>query len=61
MHLFTSVVLDPGHPDKCADIIADTLVDAYQENSNSRVTSEVFFASTAFRLVWWLYRSQYSL
>lgn len=45
MYLFTSEVVSPGHPDKCADIIADTLVDAYlQSDSNSRVASEVFFA-----------------
>jgi S-adenosylmethionine synthetase len=37
MYLFTSEVVLPGHPDKCADIIADTLVDAYlagDANSN---------------------------
>lgn len=45
MYLFTSEVVSPGHPDKCADIIADTLVDAYlQGDPNSRVASEVFFA-----------------
>lgn len=45
MYLFTSEVVAPGHPDKCADIIADTLVDAYlQGDANSRVASEVFFA-----------------
>ena len=27
MYLFTSEVVSPGHPDKCADIIADTIVD----------------------------------
>ena len=26
-YLFTSEVVSPGHPDKCADIIADTIVD----------------------------------
>lgn len=45
MYLFTSEVVAPGHPDKCADIIADTLVDAYlAKDPNSRVASEVFFA-----------------
>src|SRR5574344_1421113 len=34
-YLFTSEVVSPGHPDKCADII---------EDSNSRVASEVFVA-----------------
>ena len=27
MYLFTSEVVSAGHPDKCADIIADTIVD----------------------------------
>ena len=27
MYLFTSEVVSPGHPDKCADIIADSIVD----------------------------------
>lgn len=45
MYLFTSEVVSPGHPDKCADIIADTLVDAYlQGDPDSRIASEVFFA-----------------
>ncbi|MEF3192074.1 MAG: methionine adenosyltransferase [Campylobacterales bacterium] len=45
MYLFTSEVVSPGHPDKCADIIADTLVDAYLAGDpSSRVASEVFFA-----------------
>jgi len=45
MYLFTSEVVAPGHPDKCADIIADTVVDAYLQNDpNSRVASEVFVA-----------------
>jgi S-adenosylmethionine synthetase len=45
MYLFTSEVVAPGHPDKCADIIADTLVDAYLAgDASSRVASEVFFA-----------------
>ncbi|NOX15127.1 MAG: methionine adenosyltransferase [Epsilonproteobacteria bacterium] len=44
-YLFTSEVVSPGHPDKCADIIADSIVDALIiEDSNSRVASEVFVA-----------------
>jgi len=45
MYLFTSEVVSPGHPDKCADIIADTIVDILLKNDkNSRVASEVFVA-----------------
>lgn len=44
-YLFTSEVVSPGHPDKCADIIADSIVDALLiQDSNSRVASEVFVA-----------------
>jgi S-adenosylmethionine synthetase len=44
-YLFTSEVVSPGHPDKCADIIADSVVDALIiADSNSRVASEVFVA-----------------
>ena len=44
-YLFTSEVVAPGHPDKCADIIADSIVDRLIiEDSNSRVASEVFVA-----------------
>ena len=44
-YLFTSEVVSPGHPDKCADIIADSIVDKLIiEDSNSRVASEVFVA-----------------
>ncbi|RXJ86804.1 methionine adenosyltransferase [Arcobacter sp. CECT 8985] len=44
-YLFTSEVVSPGHPDKCADIIADTIVDKLiMEDKNSRVASEVFVA-----------------
>ncbi len=44
-YLFTSEVVSPGHPDKCADIIADSIVDALViADSNSRVASEVFVA-----------------
>ena len=45
MYLFTSEVVSPGHPDKCADIIADSIVDKLiMEDSTSRVASEVFVA-----------------
>lgn len=45
MYLFTSEVVSPGHPDKCADIIADSIVDRLIiEDPNSRVASEVFVA-----------------
>lgn len=44
-YLFTSEVVSPGHPDKCADIIADTIVDRLiSEDPQSRVASEVFVA-----------------
>ncbi|MCX2682412.1 methionine adenosyltransferase [Campylobacter sp. MIT 21-1685] len=45
MYLFTSEVVSAGHPDKCADIIADTIVDILlKKDRNSRVASEVFVA-----------------
>ena len=45
MYLFTSEVVAPGHPDKCADIIADSIVDALIiGDAKSRVASEVFVA-----------------
>ena len=45
MYLFTSEVVSPGHPDKCADIIADSIVDKLlMEDKNSRVACEVFLA-----------------
>lgn len=44
-YLFTSEVVSAGHPDKCADIIADSIVDKLIiEDSESRVASEVFVA-----------------
>jgi len=44
-YLFTSEVVSPGHPDKCADIISDSIVDKLIiGDSNSRVASEVFVA-----------------
>lgn len=45
MYLFTSEVVSPGHPDKCADIIADSIVDRLlMGDPSSRVASEVFIA-----------------
>ncbi|MBX1886463.1 methionine adenosyltransferase [Campylobacter peloridis] len=45
MYLFTSEVVSAGHPDKCADIIADSIVDEFlTHDKNSRVASEVFVA-----------------
>ena len=45
MYLFTSEVVSAGHPDKCADIIADSIVDRLIQNDpNARVASEVFVA-----------------
>lgn len=43
MYLYTSESVSPGHPDKCADIIADTIVDRLLElDSNAKVATEVF-------------------
>lgn len=45
MYLFTSEVVSPGHPDKVADIIADSIVDRLIiGDPKSRVASEVFVA-----------------
>jgi len=45
MYLFTSEVVSPGHPDKCADIIADSIVDQLLiGDAKSRIASEVFVA-----------------
>ena len=45
MYLYTSESVSAGHPDKCADIIADTIVDRLLElDSNSRVATEVFIS-----------------
>jgi S-adenosylmethionine synthetase len=44
-YLFTSEVVSPGHPDKCADIISDSIVDKLIiGDPKSRVASEVFVA-----------------
>ena len=45
MYLFTSEVVSPGHPDKCADIIADSIVDEIlRYDKDGRIASEVFVA-----------------
>ena len=45
MYLFTSESVAPGHPDKCADIIADNIVDhLLKADPNSRIAAEVFVA-----------------
>ena len=45
MYLFTSEVVSPGHPDKVADIIADSIVDeVLTQDPKGRVASEVFVA-----------------
>ncbi len=45
MYLFTSESVSPGHPDKCADIIADSLVDyLLMQDPASRIAAEVFVA-----------------
>ena len=44
-YLFTSEAVSAGHPDKCADIISDSIVDALlMHDPSSRVASEVFVA-----------------
>lgn len=45
MYLFTSESVSPGHPDKCADIISDSIVDRYlQADPRSKVAAEVLIA-----------------
>ena len=45
MYLFTSEVVSPGHPDKCADIIADSIVDTIlTQDPNGRVRKRSFVA-----------------
>lgn len=45
MYLFTSESVSAGHPDKCADIIADTIVDRLlQLDKNARVATEIFLS-----------------
>ncbi len=43
MYLYTSESVSPGHPDKCADIIADKIVDELLKiDKNARVATVVF-------------------
>lgn len=45
MYLFASETVSAGHPDKCADIIADSIVDALlQIDPESKVATEVFIS-----------------
>ncbi|MFT7823330.1 MAG: methionine adenosyltransferase [Sulfurimonas sp.] len=45
MYLFTSETVSAGHPDKCADIIADTVVDTLlQQAPKSKVATETFLS-----------------
>lgn len=45
MYLFTSEAVSAGHPDKCADIIADSIVDTLlQQDPDAKVATEVFIS-----------------
>ncbi|MFT7879953.1 MAG: methionine adenosyltransferase [Sulfurimonas sp.] len=45
MYLFTSETVSAGHPDKCADIIADSVVDRLlQSDPKSKVATEIFLS-----------------
>jgi S-adenosylmethionine synthetase len=45
MYLFASETVSAGHPDKCADIIADSIVDTLlQLDPESKVATEVFIS-----------------
>ena len=45
MYLFASEAVSAGHPDKCADIIADSIVDKLlQLDPDSKVATEVFIS-----------------
>ncbi len=45
MYLFTSEAVSPGHPDKCADIVSDSIVDfLLSQDPKARIASEVFIA-----------------
>ncbi|MDD2452207.1 MAG: methionine adenosyltransferase, partial [Sulfurovum sp.] len=45
MYLFTSETVSAGHPDKCADIIADSIVDRLlQSDPKSKVATETFLS-----------------
>ena len=51
-YLFTSEVVSPGHPDKCADIIADSIVDKLIiEDKDSRVVLKFCCWKTC--CYWW--------
>lgn len=45
MYLFASEAVSAGHPDKCADIIADSIVDALlQQDPEAKVATEVMLS-----------------
>jgi len=45
MYLFTSESVSAGHPDKCADVIADSIVDRLlQLDPDAKVATEVFLS-----------------
>jgi S-adenosylmethionine synthetase len=45
MYLFASEAVSAGHPDKCADIISDSIVDTLlQLDPDSKVATEVFIS-----------------
>ncbi|KYJ87028.1 methionine adenosyltransferase [Sulfurovum riftiae] len=45
MYLFASESVSAGHPDKCADIIADSIVDSLlQRDPDAKVATEVFIS-----------------
>jgi len=45
MYLFVSESVSAGHPDKCADIIADSIVDSLlQRDPDAKVATEVFIS-----------------
>jgi len=47
MYLFASESVSAGHPDKCADIIADSIVDRLlQLDPEAKVATEVFISGT---------------
>lgn len=60
-YLFTSEAVSPWHPDKCADIIADSIVDRFiMWDPDSRVASEVFLAWKHI-IIWWEVTSKVNL
>jgi S-adenosylmethionine synthetase len=45
MYFFTSETVSAGHPDKCADVIADSIVDRLLQNDpKSKVATEIFLS-----------------